>query len=256
MPPTLRELQAAFAAHIVADDRPELIEAVVGDSIPAAARLRVYRHHVFHSLGVALAATFPTVQAVVGEAFFRIMARAFVAATPPAQPVLAEYGGAFPAFIETYAPAGVLPYLGDVARLDWALNLAFQAPRTGRLGAADLAAVPVEQLPALSLGLAPGTMLVRSAHPLDRIWAAAQPGASPDTVDLAAGGACLLVLRRPDDSGFVALGKGEAVFVSALAENRSLEVAAEAAFAADAGFDMTAVFARLLHLGALAAMQQ
>lgn len=256
MPPTLREIQAAFAAHIAADDRSELIDAVAGDSIPAAARLRVYRHHVFHSLGVALAATFPTVQAVVGEAFFRTMARAFVAATLPTQPVLAEYGDDFPAFIDAYVPAGALPYLGDVARLDWALNLAFQAPATGRLGAADLAAVPVEQLPSMALALAAGTVLIRSVYPLDRIWAAAQPGAAGDIVDLAAGGAYLLVLRRPDDAGFVVLGEGEAAFVAALAEGHALEAAAGAALAADAGFDMAAAFARLLHVGALAALQQ
>lgn len=253
---TLRELQAAFAAHIVADDRPDLIDAVVGDSIPAAARLRVYRHHVVHSLGVALAATFPTVQAVVGEAFFRAMARRFVSASLPRQPVLAEYGGDFPAFIEAYAPARDLTYLGDVARLDWALNIAFHAPATGRLGAADLAAVPVEQLPSMVPALATGTTLVRSAHPLDRIWAVSQPGAADATVDLAAGGVRLLVLRRPDDAGFVALGEGEAAFVDAVAAGQALEAAAGAAFAADAAFDMAAAFARLLGIGALAALQQ
>lgn len=256
MPPTLRELQVAFAAHIAADDRSDLVDAVVGDSIPAAARLRVHRHHVFHSLGVALAATFPTVQAVVGEAFFRTMARAFVAATPPVQPVLAEYGGDFPAFIGAYAPAVALPYLSDVARLDWALNNAFHAPATGRLAAADLTAIPVEQLPSMVLSTAAGTTLVRSAYPLDRIWMAAQPGAAADTIDLGAGEAYLLVLRRPCDAAFVTLAKGEDAFVSALAEGHALEVAAGAAFAADAGFDMGAAFARLLHVGALAALQQ
>lgn len=253
---TFRELQAAFAGHIVADDRPELIAAVAGDSIPAAARLRVYRHHVFHSLGVALAATFPTVQAVVGEAFFGAMARTFVAATLPTQPVLAEYGGDFPAFVETYPPARGLPYLGDVARLDWALNTAFHTSLAGRLGAADLAGIPVEQLPSMVLALAPGTALVRSAYPIDRIWVAAQPGASGDTIDLAAGSVGLLVLRRPDDAGFVALGEGDAAFVAAMAQGQTLEVAAGAAFGADPGFDMAGAFARLLGIGALAALQQ
>ena len=41
MPLALPDLQAAFAAHIVGTDRADLVESVVGDSIPAAARLRV-----------------------------------------------------------------------------------------------------------------------------------------------------------------------------------------------------------------------
>ena len=46
--------------------------------------------------------------------------------------------------------------------------------------------------------------------------------------------ACL-VLRRPDDAGFVPLSAGEAGFLEALAAGRSLEEAAEVALSADAG---------------------
>ncbi len=217
MPLALRDLQAAFAAHIVGQDRAELVASVVGDSIPAAARLGVYRHHVFHSLAAALSASFPTVEALVGEAFFRAMAQAFVANELPAQPVLSEYGAGFADFVAGYGPANGLPYLADMARLDWALNLAFHSPAEPRLGADDLAAVPIEQLPGKTVSLAPGTAVIRSTFPLERIWSAAQPGASDDAVDLGSGGALLLVMRRPDDAGFVALGVGEATFLEAVA---------------------------------------
>ena len=122
MPPTLRELQTALAAYLAGEARLDLEAAVVGDSIPAAARLRVHRHHVRDSLVAALAATFPTVRAVVGEDFFRRLAHAFVAATLPVQPVLAEYGAGLPDFLGAYPSAAALPYLADIARLDEALN--------------------------------------------------------------------------------------------------------------------------------------
>ncbi|HET6224558.1 MAG TPA: DNA-binding domain-containing protein, partial [Dongiaceae bacterium] len=81
MPLALRDLQAAFAAQLLGAGSADLAEVlaaeVLGDAIPAAARLRVYRHHVFESLGSALAATFPTVQALVGADFFSKLARAF-----------------------------------------------------------------------------------------------------------------------------------------------------------------------------------
>jgi hypothetical protein len=252
MPLALRDLQAAFAAHLLGADSAELAAQVSGDAIPAAARLRVYRHHVFESLGSALAATFPTVQAVVGEDFFRGLARGFIGQSLPTQPVLAEYGAGFPAFVAGHAAARGLPYLADVARLDWALNLAFQAPAGGRLAASDLAAIPADQLPSLRLGLAPGTVPVASPYPLDRIWSASQPGAAADPVDLAAGGVRLLVLRRPDDAAFVSLSAGEAAFVAGLADGLSLE---EAAGRAETDFDLSACFARLLGLGVFAAAQ-
>ena len=255
MPLALPDLQAAFAAYIAGNDRAGLIASVVGDSIPAAARLRVYRHHVFHSLASALVATFPTVQALVGEAFFGEMARAFVAGSLPTQPVLSEYGEGFAGFIAGYAPAAGLPYLSDVARLDWALNVAFHSPLEPRLALVDLAAIPAELLPAKSVSLAPGTAIIRSAFPLDRIWAAAQPGAPGDTVDLGASEARLLMLRRPDDAGFVTLTRGETSFLEALATGRTLEEAAAMALAADPVFDLSPAFGRLLSLQVFAAVQ-
>jgi Putative DNA-binding domain len=255
MPLALPELQAALADHVAGHDRAELLASVVGDSIPAAARLRVHRNHVLHSLGTALAATFPTVQALVGDEFFRGMARTFAVHDLPTQPVLSEYGADFPRFIEGYAPAGGLPYLADIARLDWALNVAFHSPAEPRLASADLASLPVEQLQAKSISLAPGAAILRSRYPIDRIWTAAQPGASSETVDLESGGARLLVLRRPDDAGFVSLSNGEATFLEALAAGRTLEQAADSALAADAVFDLSPAFARLLHLQVFAALQ-
>jgi hypothetical protein len=255
MPLALRDLQAAFAAHIMGADRADLVAAVAGDTIPAAARLSVYRHHVFESLGTALAATFPTVQALVGVDFFRGLARAFVGHALPAQPVLTEYGADFPAFIAGYEAARDLPYLADVARLDWALNLAFHAPLGGRLQAEDLSALPAERLPSVSLALAAGVVLISSRYPLDRIWETSQPGAANETVDLNSGASNLLVLRRPDDAAFVSLSAGEAAFMAALTAGMSLERAAGAAFRADPAFELSTSFARLLALGAFAALQ-
>jgi hypothetical protein len=248
VPLALRDLQRAFAAHLFGEDQ----QALVAEILPAAGRLRIHRHHMLDSLAAALAATFPTVQAVVGAGYFRGLAHAFIGRSPPSQPVLAEYGAGFPAFIAGHDAARDLPYLADVVRLDWALNLAFHAPAGSRLAAADLAALPADRLPSLRLSLAQGTVLVCSPYPLDRIWAAAQPEAAADPVDLAAGGVRLLVLRRPDDAAFVGLSAGEAAFVAGLGEGLTLE---EAAGRVETDFALSAGFARLLGLGVFAAPQ-
>lgn len=251
MPLALPELQAAFAAHLAGEPRPDLTAEI----LPAGRRLAIHRHHVRDSLAAALAATFPTVQAVVGADFFRGLARAFIDRSLPTQPVLSEYGAGFADFVAGHEPARGLPYLADVARLDWALNLAFHAPADGRVTAAELAALPADRLPLLPLALSPGTALLASRYPLDRIWAAAQPGASADAVDLNSGGVCLLVLRRADDAAFVSLSAGEAAFIASLSEGRPLEEAAVAADRAGPGFDLSVSFSRLLGLGSFAVAQ-
>ena len=254
MPLALRDLQAAFAAHLEGEEPGDLAAAVTGDSISASARLQVHRNHVRHSLAAALAATFPTVEALVGEDFFRGLARAYVADTLPAQPVLAEYGGTFSDFVAGWGPARTLPYLADVARLDWALNAAWHAPLEGRLTARDLAALPGQDLPARRLALSAGTGLLSSAYPLDRIWSASQPGATDEAVALG-GGVQLLVLRQADDAGFVRVSPGEAALLDALVRGESIEAAAARAASADTDFELSSGFARLLGLGCFAALQ-
>jgi hypothetical protein len=253
--PALRDLQAAFASYICGQDQSALDAVVVGDTIGAAARLRVHRHHVGQSLVAALAATFPTVRAVVGEEFFQTMARTFVTQDLPRQPVLAEYGASFPAFVADYEAAASLPYLADVGRLDWALNVAFQTSPGACLTAADLAPLPAEEVVDLSLELAAGASLIRSAYPVDRIWRLSQPEASIGTVDLEEGGASLLVLRRADDATFAPLDPAEAVFLSAVADGRTLESAVQAGFQIDSAFNLSTTFGRLLALQAFAALQ-
>lgn len=251
----LRDLQAAFASHLTGGDRADLVDAVSGDTIPAAARLRVHRHHVRHSLAVALAGTFPTVQAIVGAQFFQAMAEAFVLEDLPREPVLAEYGAGFPAFIEGHGPAASLPYLADMARLDWALNFAFHETVSGTLAAEDLADMPPERLLDLRLALAAGATLIRSPYPIDRIWHASQPGDSAESVGLEEGASTVIVLRQTDDTAFVRLSPAEAELVMTLGDGRTLEEGAQAAFLVDAAFDLTTTFARLLALQAFAALQ-
>ena len=256
MPLALRDLQAAFAAHVMGGDRADLVAAVVGDTIPAAARLASIAIMSSRASAPRWPRPFPRCRRWSGADFFRGLARAFVGHALPLQPVLAEYGADFPAFIAGYEAARDLPYLADVARLDWALNLAFHAPLGDRLKAEDLSAVPVEHLPSMSIALAAGAVLVSSRYPLDRIWEASQPGASSETVDLNSGGrqsprpaaAGRCGVRQPEcRRGRLRRGAGRGDVARSRPPAR--------AFQADPAFDLSTSFARLLALGAFAALQ-
>lgn len=251
----LRELQAAFADHLAGRERRDLAALVRGDRIAAAARLAIYRHHLRHSLTGALAATFPTVQALVGADFFARLVGDFVAISLPEQPVLTEYGADLPCYIADYAPAEGLPYLADIARLDWALNAAFHVGPPRCLTVEDLSAVASERLPSHGMALPAGACLINSLYPIDRIWQASQLGAGEGTVELEAGPCRLVVLPGVPSSFFLSLSGAEAAFLAALSDGGTLEQAAGAAFGTDPAFDLGKSFARLLRLGAFAALQ-
>src|SRR5436190_2108002 len=125
---SLRELQAGFRAALLAGDERGVAPDVVDDGVNASARLAVYRHHVLTSLSAALEATFPVVCRLVDRRFFGWLADSYVRAHPPAGPCLFEYGADLPEFIAAFPACAPLPWLADVARLEWAMNVALHAP--------------------------------------------------------------------------------------------------------------------------------
>jgi hypothetical protein len=82
-------------------------------------RLAIHRRHTRVSLTTALARSYPATEALVGEAFFAAAAARFIAAEPPRDPVVALYGAAFPDFLGRLDACAGLPWLADVARLEW-----------------------------------------------------------------------------------------------------------------------------------------
>src|SRR6266849_7764268 len=125
--PALRDLQSAFLRAMLGPDEPQLLEAIVGDGLLHTARLQMYRHHVLTSLTEVLQVTFPVICRLVDERFFRYAADAYIRQSPPEAPCLFEYGAHFAAFLAAFPPCRALVYLADVARLEWALNVALHA---------------------------------------------------------------------------------------------------------------------------------
>ncbi len=119
--------EATFSAALLDPARPCPAGLVAWNGSDPAPRLAVYRNNVVASLIDALATTFPVVHQLVGTDFFRAMAAVFVRQAPPSSPVLARYGDGFAAFVRHFGPAAGLPYLADVACLEFARVRAYHA---------------------------------------------------------------------------------------------------------------------------------
>jgi hypothetical protein len=163
--------QRMMLRALLGDARPGVVAGWMRDGARFERGLQAYRANAGALAERALAAAFPTLLQLLGEESFAALARAFWRRQPPSCGDIAEWGGALPAFIEADAQLADEPYLGDVARLEWAVH---QAER-----AADGAAAPeglalmAEQDPAeLFLRLQPGTAVLGSAHPIVTIWQA------------------------------------------------------------------------------------
>lgn len=110
------DIQRAFAGAVLDTDAavPAPVSRKAG-GVPSQ-RFGVYRNNVYASLIDVL--DFPVVMCLVGEDFFRTMARAYIEGEPPRSAVLLRYGAGFPAFVAGFPPAAPVPYLADMASLE------------------------------------------------------------------------------------------------------------------------------------------
>ncbi len=140
------------------------------------ARFAVYRNNVRASLTDALADTFPVCRQLVGDAFFRAMAGVYIEQTPPDSPLLTDYGHRLPTFIDSFPPASAVPYLADMARLEWAWLGALHAAEPDRLDTRALAALLADEqrVAGLQLQLQPSARLLRSPYAVISLWRAHQ----------------------------------------------------------------------------------
>ena len=241
----------AFRAGLFDGTLPPGVTACAPDE--AAARFAVYRNNVAHSLTRALARRYPVVERLVGPEFFTAMARLFLRDHPPRDPRLFLWGESFPAFLQGFRPLRDLPYLPDVARLEWMRGLAYHAADADLLPPEALATAAAAPQ-GFTLRLHPSVQLLRSRYAIASIWQANQPGATaperpirPDRAEDA------MILRdRADRVPVLPLSSGEAGFLSALLRGETLLMAAQAA----EGADPTPLLTQLTRAGAISGLTE
>lgn len=232
---------ARFGAALGHDATPA--EVTASDPAEVARRFAVYRNNVSFSLRAALGQRFPVIARLVGPEFFAELARAFIGAHPPKSPVLHEWGADFPRYLDAFAPLAAFPYMGDVARIEWARGLAFHAADAAPITPARLTGADPARL---RLALHPSVIVLSLATPAVSIWAANQPGAEAAPIHPAPETA--LILRdRAFDVPVHAIAPAEAALIAALGRGETLLQAAAHA----PELEPTALLVALMQAGAL-----
>lgn len=248
--------QADFARALLDPEHPPPADLAAWNGSDPAVRLAVYRNNVMVSLLGVLADTFPVTHELVGDAFFRAMGQCFVRARPPQSPVMAEYGAGFADFIAGFAPAGTLPYLPDVARLEWLRVVALHAADAEPLPAARIAALLAEHpdLGAWRLRMHPSFAVLRSDYAAVSIWAAHQCAGDLALIDPDQGESAWIV--RPDlEVTVIPIDSAGGAFAAALLDGLPLAAAIAAVDEAGLHLDLPATLAALIRARALISMQ-
>lgn len=243
----LAELQQKFSRAVLDHELDPLSPWVATGEIPLDERFAVYRRNVLGNITDALEGTFPAVQALVGEDFFRGMARSFICANPPDGSCLIWYGGGFGDFIATYTPADSVPYLADVARYEWAWYSAHFVEDDVPLEAAMLEALEEDVLKALPLALRNGVALVASDYPVEAICVYARWPESP-LPDMEAEGQRLVIWRQEREVKTKQLTPAEYAALSVFVSGGNLTEAVAAAMLQEPELDASQVLGTLFQL--------
>jgi hypothetical protein len=230
--------QHAFAAALLDPEQTCPPGLTTWNGSDPARRFAVYRNNVAVSLIDALADSFAVTQELVGETFFRAMARVYAYARPPTSRLLAFYGDTFPDFIERFPPAAGLPCLADVARLEFLRVRAYHAADVAPVAVERLAAALADEaaLPGLRLALHPSLAVLASRFAVVSLWAAHQgvgdlSAVVPDQPETA------LILRHGLDVEVVGIAPADGVFIAALLHGTPLGPALQEATSVDATFN-------------------
>ena len=231
--PSLRERQTRFANALLQGGE------IAGEDIA------IYRNTVFANYRNALGATFVVVKQLVGAPFFDAAVDAYALAFPSTCGDLNVYGGEFSEFLASYPPARELPYLADVARLEWAVDAAARAADAAgspEVLLAALAKVPAAQLVGQRFTLDPSCHLLRSAYPVLRIWQVHQAGFAGDvTVSFDAAPDYLVVRREAGAVVIERLPPGDHALLRTLDDGGDLATALDVAVAAEPDFALETV---------------
>lgn len=207
---------------------------------PSSRGLAAYRANGHALAERALCAAFPVVRALVGEDSFAALARAFWHRHPPQRGDLACWGGDLPGSLANDPQLADVPYLADVAQVEWALHRAAGAT-DAEADPASFALLTTLDPGELTLRLASGTAVMRSLWPVASLVTAHLHDDPP----LAVAGQRVqarvaenaVVWRQALRPRVAPCTPAQAALLRALLNGQSLLTGLDAALACEPGFD-------------------
>lgn len=225
------------------------------------AGLQAYRANAQAIAERALSAAYPVLAQLLGEETMAALARDLWRDHPPARGDLAWFGAELADQLASTAELADVPYLVDMARLEWAVHRAHTAADPPD-GAPDLQPLASEDPDALAVRFVDGSACLVSPWPVYTIWCAhqvtadAEPDLGPAREALAARqGEAAWVWRRGHRVDVAALTPAERVFNQDLLAGLALGAALASVSARHPEFSFEQWLLRALRDGWLAGLQ-
>jgi hypothetical protein len=251
---SLERLQAEFSAALIEPAAASaLSDTLLANSVNTFEPLALYRGNIAVTGQQALAVAYPVVRALLGAEFFDELVIAYGRQHPSVSGDLNCFGATLAEFVADFAGAKTLPYLRDVAALEWAVHLAHHAADAEPLPRQHIAALRPDQLLAARFELNPSVSWKASPFPIASIWLAHQPRSTIELPESTAQPESALIVRPGWQVQVIAASAAELTALDAIRNGAAMQAAMVAALRVDPQFDFAAAIVRWLDLAVFTA---
>jgi len=224
---TLHRLQQrCYRAFIFGEAEPLLTE-LAGNSARAAASIQVYQNNARETYRLALQASYPVIERLVGDDCFRGLAQKYMHAYPSTSGDLQNFGCALPEMLNDVYSSTDFSYLADVARLEWAIETVQLSAIDEPLDLKGLSELDSDLVPTVRLTRAKSAQLIGSPYPILAIWKSNQPGEDMK-INLSSGAEHVVVRRAGGDTSLSVISPVAAALAVVLEKTATLAEAADA----------------------------
>jgi Putative DNA-binding domain len=231
----LETLQRVMTASVLSQTSSRLGSKLQARNANPVNRFGIYRNNTLISLTESLKANFPVTVRLVHERFLHWVAQEFIRHHPPEEARLSSYGAKLPAYLAGLPACRSVPYVAEVARLEWAICTSLHAEERDSCS--------IEMLSRLGSGVGdarlvfqPTLQLIPSRWPIIDIWNAHQRKTVELPDAIARRSTYAQVTRMGDRIRLSSLSAGRCAFRRGLARGLSLDAALRLAMARDRPF--------------------
>lgn len=252
----LSEIQKRFKGRLLThpdeDSRDTDLEAVMDvGKIDFDYRFSVYCDNYINGLSNVLAQIYPTVKMLVGDEFMQSLSRAYIKDHLPQSGNLNDYGGEFSDFIAACEQTKSVPYLPDLARLEWAKNVAYHAPDDQVVDLARLQMLSADQQEHLVFHLRTSCLLLHSDWPVLDIldFVQTQDEKGDAEMNLEARQEHVMIYRPKHHVQLISLEPSSFQFLEQIQNGLDLSQAVETILQLDPNFDLVTFLQTQYKLG-------
>jgi hypothetical protein len=226
----LAEIQTQFRRQMEeeASDAKAEVPLNPQGGVPGRERIAIYTGGYFARTQDSLKEVFPAVAHVLGSEVLHNLAHDYARKFPSMNYNLTFLGKHLPEFLKIWPAASELPFLPELAELEWKISMAFHAFDRTPLAPGSLGNLSIEEWARTSLVFQPSTAVLKSAWPVLDIWSARHTPPEQIRIELKNRPQNVLIYRRGWEVQCRLIGDSEFQMTQSLLNKETLGAACEA----------------------------